>query len=512
MPSCAGPSILVHAFVLGLFGLVNGSEAFLEMLQTGVVETSSGLPGMQFYAKLRNQFPEVPWNAVAWYQWNTSLLIEESCMQRLTGLPTASGVIREPRLWGLSAHSGAIANLIPDHLLPLGSNVRVYTNGFYCGYHAGPGVQCGDLPGLPSDMYNYLKNPVKTIEDVHSYEQRVLQAAEETQDFEDADVVLCPFPAALCSTFVEGMSVHFNGLLNTYGNKHLVLTLAWRFDGQRQDAAACAWVAQFSEILRARPSHLVVAHVPYDVAYAHHFTGLGHRIQLIEYTSATWLNAAESVPKVAQHENPTVLLLPDRRKVPTDPDQTLQRIIRRVLKQHTIGAETARELYGSYSPSQVIRHRAAVAVPYSAWSFQLVDWYWLGMTLFVPTPQLLAHMHYWTGVVYELIENCVGGESHGPCKSCYVPGWNASASGHEWPPSDMAVHPQAAAYWFRLFWIYNVPYIKYFSGVWELADRLVRFSAADARRVGQLIRKRNTRVLKKTRKQWHAVLSAMLVS
>lgn len=153
-----------------------------------------------------------------------------------------------------------------------------------------------------------------------------------------------------------------------------------------------------------------------------------------------------------------------------------------------------------------------MAIPYSAYSFQLADWYWLGMSLFVPTPRLLAKLHYEMGAVYELMEYCFEDKPPGPCEGCFAPGWNATTSGHPSEPGEIFDSAVAAEQWFGLFWIYTVPHINYFSGASELAAQLMRFSAADARRAGRRLRARNQRVLAATRLQWHSLLTAMLMS
>lgn len=474
----------------------------------------SSRPGDAFDAKLRRDFPEIGWDAFDWSRRNASVDAASMGSPRLIGLPTASGV-HAPRFWGLAAHTAPARSLTVDHLIPLGvKHVPVYVGCEYCRYHEAetPGLRCGDLPSLPG-MASGLLVPVDDLGDVRAFERRVLDAARQTDGFEEADILLCQFPPALCSAFLTHTE-ESGGTLRTYREKHLVIELAWRHDMQRQGDAACAWAEQFAAILRARPKHLVVAHTAFDVAYVHHFTGLGRHVNLIEYTSSRWLAAGDAVPRSAQHVNAKVLVLPDRRTYRGDPDWSLRRVIRTVLAEAGIEAGTARELYGSYRPEQLIQHRAVVAVPYSAYSFQLADWYWLGMSLFVPTPRLLGYWHYHTGVVYELIQERFGGDGYpmGPCTGCAAPGWNASESGHAWAPQDVRSHPKTAEYWFSLFWIYSVPHVKYFAGLWELIEQLKDYSAADARRLGRLVRRRNARVLRAARHQWQVLLAALLAT
>eukprot|EP00928_Gymnodinium_smaydae_P014809 TRINITY_DN15440_c0_g1_i1.p1 TRINITY_DN15440_c0_g1~~TRINITY_DN15440_c0_g1_i1.p1 ORF type:complete len:427 (+),score=34.86 TRINITY_DN15440_c0_g1_i1:356-1636(+) len=422
-----------------------------------------------------------------------------------------------PRFWGLAAHTGPISSLGHDHLWPMGvRDVRVHISCIYCKYHQKDfGVSCRDLPRM-HNMKQYLKNPVAGIDALRTYEQRVLRAAQKSAGFATADVLLCQFPPAACSAFLPSASLGAAAgaaPVKAYGGKRVILELGWRFDMQRHGEAACEWTAHIAAVLRDSPRHLVIAHTAYDIAYVHHFTGLGHKVHFIEYTSSRWMHVADTVPREMHHVDPTILLLPDRRGNSTDdPDQKISRLVRAVLDVNYVEAKTARELYDRYTPAQILHHRAAIAIPYSAYSFQLADWYWLGMTIFVPTPRFLAHLHHEIGVMYELLEYCHRATPPQPCKGCPAPGWSTNMSGHLWDPQDMWVHPKGAEHWFSLFWIYHVPHVRYFSSLGDLVEQVMALSASEARRSGRQIRARNRRVLKTARHQWHALLTGMLAT
>merc|ERR1712050_661882 len=46
-----------------------------------------------------------------------------------------------------------------------------------------------------------------------------------------------------------------------------------------------------------------------------------------------------------------------------------------------------KKLYKSYTKEQILQHRAVVVLPYAEWSLSLADFYWAGVTLFVPHPE-----------------------------------------------------------------------------------------------------------------------------
>lgn len=476
-------------------------KELLVQIMTGLREPSDGTgrPGNAFYASLRRDFQEIDWESFDWYRWNASLVAAE--------VPTSfSSSPRQPRLWGLAAHSGPMVSLAADHLRPLGvRDMQVHTSVGYCKYHMDePAVRCGELPGFPN-MQSVLKGSVGTLKEAQAWDRRVLQAARASADYRHANVVVCSFPASACSAFLRPGGKR--GI--SRGGRRLLVELGWRHDQQRHNAAACAWVAQLAALLR-ESRHLVVAHTAYDVAYVHHYTGLGRQVQLLEYTSGRWLQAAAEVPTQRQHANATILLLPDRRHTSrVDPDQQLARIFQMVMAAENFELAFARELYGSfYQPAQVLQHRAVIAIPYSAYSFQLADWYWLGMTLFVPARRLLALFHYEFGVLYELLPHCR--DTGLPCRGCSAPGWNSSAAGHRYAPQDVWSSLEAAEYWFGLFWIYNVPGIRVFVSTSDLAFQLKDFSAEAARQAGRRIRARNRRVLQATRKRWHDLLAEQM--
>ena len=51
------------------------------------------------------------------------------------------------------------------------------------------------------------------------------------------------------------------------------------------------------------------------------------------------------------------------------------------------------KLYSHYERSDLVRHRAMVYFPYAIMSFKLVEYYTLGIPLFMPSPRFFRNTH-----------------------------------------------------------------------------------------------------------------------
>lgn len=248
------------------------------------------------------------------------------------------------------------------------------------------------------------------------------------------DAIVCTFPSSFCEAFMS-----------------LNRTLVW-WAIHRLGMARCTparWNRHSAHVRAAYAhGHVISAANVYDAEYIHHFTGL--RPHVIAGTSLWYTRRYQTRFTQAR---PEILI---------GPLQLLGSPELGPLTEAARGKYTfalAKVLYGRYELQNIADHRAVVVTPYAVMSWGLTELYALGIPIFTPERETLAHAtigdRRMTDIHY--------------CPGMAVPPPDSN-SRHAYDPESNAFVD--SMYWLRYADTYTWPHVITYSSAEDLIRKL----------------------------------------
>ena len=209
------------------------------------------------------------------------------------------------------------------------------------------------------------------------------------------DAVVCHHAAALCEAFMPF-------------NKSLIVVASTRFEMGRQDPVRWRiWVENLRAIA-TKPRNIVAANNKYDAEYIKYFTGIKDVPVLPNdcgYVKAKYAPSAN---------HPEVLVGPGR---------SIHPALYAELRLHantsacTFEFTSIRELYKRFDYTDLARHPAVVLLPYQVSIMSIIEYYRMGLPMFVPSLDLLTEWHLQYRV---MAERTWDGTFHHPKRSSAI--------------------------------------------------------------------------------------------
>ena len=221
------------------------------------------------------------------------------------------------------------------------------------------------------------------------------------------------------------------------------------------------------------PKHIIGAGSVYDQQYIFHYTGL-HALPLYSYTvlytgSPPYKPTRDEILYISRMEN-----------------RLADKLVAKVKKFKIVDTY---KVYSHYTTSDLVNHRAMVYFPYAAMSFKLVEYYGLGIPLFMPSPRFFRTTH-----------------SFGRDRSTITHGCGKKEIDQQMKPHPTSTHPyspntlggEAEYYWLQFGDFYQWPHITYFDDMEELERKL---EEADFESIHNLM-------MKEVKRKWDALSKA----
>ena len=274
------------------------------------------------------------------------------------------------------------------------------------------------------------------------------------------DVFYCSYPAAYCELWMP-----FNKSILYLPVHRYNLGRCTKEEWDRLDEHLYMFASMDN------PKHIIGAASVYDQQYLHHYTGLDP-LPLYSYTS--FYTGINKEFKPTRDE----ILFISRMN-----GNKAGKLVANIKKFKIVDTYS---LYHHYELSDLIQHRAIVYFPYSVMSFKLVEFYGLGIPLFMPSPRFFREV------------NSFGGDrathTHG-CGSNDIDKLMKPHPSSTHPYSPNTVGGEAEYYWLQFSDFYVFPHITYFDDMEELERKL---EEADFHLI-------NKRMVKEVERKWNAL-------
>eukprot|EP00928_Gymnodinium_smaydae_P076735 TRINITY_DN59800_c0_g1_i1.p1 TRINITY_DN59800_c0_g1~~TRINITY_DN59800_c0_g1_i1.p1 ORF type:complete len:404 (-),score=30.87 TRINITY_DN59800_c0_g1_i1:72-1283(-) len=231
------------------------------------------------------------------------------------------------------------------------------------------------------------------------------------------DIVVCQYPIVLCSFFLSL-------------NVRIIVRSVMRFD-----YFACS--AQSQDVIAADLRHIakkgrVYVSTQFDARYFREF--MNSSVQV--WPSLGW-HALSEAPRVNQSRE-EILVLPNTLRDDYKCFSQIQRYLFELkgLAARIGGPEAAlrlvnvRDAYPRYELKDLAAHRTALILPYTTPTVSIAEAYALGLSLLMPSPELLARLHVERGFLCQLNSPCNG---DGRIRSEDLQEWLALGEAYSWP-------------------------------------------------------------------------------
>eukprot|EP00698_Gefionella_okellyi_P007975 TRINITY_DN1954_c0_g1_i1.p1 TRINITY_DN1954_c0_g1~~TRINITY_DN1954_c0_g1_i1.p1 ORF type:complete len:365 (+),score=43.45 TRINITY_DN1954_c0_g1_i1:541-1635(+) len=294
--------------------------------------------------------------------------------------------------------------------------------------------------------------------------------------------VVCTHAAALCEAYMPF-------------NKSLLVLSSTRFElGRFEPARWREWVRNIQRIA-ARQTNVIAANNMYDVMYLQYFTGVDvlYLPPTASYVAARYLptRAEILVGPARGHIEPVVQTATQAARAAGLNDMTFVGI---------------RSLYARYQFSDLAAHPAVVVVPYQVSLISLIEYYAMGLPLFVPSRKLLKNWHLEQGVLTELTWDRV--RQGKPAAGSPLPKHPRCTLNENFDPNN-ELDPNSLDFWLQFADFYQWPHIQTWSSFEELVNKL---SSVDLGDVSRRMLAHHDHLSRVARQRWIGVLNRMLGS
>ena len=250
------------------------------------------------------------------------------------------------------------------------------------------------------------------------------------------DAFLCSYPAAYCELWMPF-------------NKTIVYLPAHRYNYGRCNKEEWDRLDEHINMLNtmSNPRHVIGATSAYDQEYMYYYTGL-YPLPLYSYAA---LDTGNHPYKPTREE---ILYLSHMEHNLTE------KLVSKIKKFKIVSLY---KLYPRYELSDLVSHRAMVYFPYAMMSFKLVEYYAMGIPLFMPTPKFFRTIHAFGANRTSISHGCGTPELDVLMKP-------HPRSTHSYSPNT--VGGEAEYYWLQFSDFYQWPHITYFDNMEDLERKL----------------------------------------
>ena len=277
------------------------------------------------------------------------------------------------------------------------------------------------------------------------------------------DAFFCSYPAAYCELWMPL-------------NKTIVYLPVHRYNLGRCTKDEWDRLDEHLYMLAAmdNPKHIIGAGSVYDQEYLRYYTGLS-ALPLYSYTGV--------YAQMNNYYKPTrnEILYISRME-----NRLADKLVAQVKKFKIVDTF---KLYSHYEFSDLISHRAMVYFPYAVMSFKLVEYYALGIPLFMPSPRFFRNTHAF-GHDRAIITHGCGDKKLADAMKPHP------TNTHPYSPNELG--GEAEYYWLQFGDFYQWPHITYFDDMQELERKLEN---ADFELIHNLM-------MKEMKKKWSALKEA----
>ena len=250
------------------------------------------------------------------------------------------------------------------------------------------------------------------------------------------DAFFCSYPAAYCELWMPF-------------NKTIIYLPVHRYNLGRCNKEQWDRLDEHLHMLSTmnNPKHIVGAGSVYDQQYMYHYTGIDP-LPLYSYTvfytgNHPYNPTKEEIPFISHMEGNLANKLVSQIK--------------------TFKIVDLFQLYPRYELSDLVSHRAMVYFPYAVMSYKLVEYYGMGIPLFMPSPKFFRNTH------------AFGNDRTSITRGCGTPELDELMKPH--PKSTHPYSPNTQGgedeyYWLQFGDFYQWPHITYFDDMKELERKL----------------------------------------
>lgn len=158
-----------------------------------------------------------------------------------------------------------------------------------------------------------------------------------------------------------------------------------------------------------------------------------------------------------------------------------------------IKCQLIRNIYSHYEYTDLVKHPAAIILPYSAFAASIVELYHLCIPLFVPTPDYLLRTGLLVDValapIYTTVSQMISTDIRGT---------------HHCSPNS--VDQRDILYWLQYAWYYNQPHIIQFDSINDLSQKL---KSTDLNAISQQMRVTNYQTRQASFRAWESCFEYM---
>ena len=276
------------------------------------------------------------------------------------------------------------------------------------------------------------------------------------------DAFFCSYPAAYCELWMPL-------------NKTIVYLPVHRYNLGRCTQDEWERLDEHLYMLAAmdNPKHIIGAASVYDQQYLRYYTGLD-ALPLYSFTGLYTQNNPYNPTR-------TEILYISRME-----NNLADKLVAKVKKFKIVNTF---KLYSHYELSDLVSHRAMVYFPYAVMSFKPVEYYALGIPLFMPSPRFFRNIHSF-GRDRAVITHGCGNKKLAEAMKPHP------TNTHPYSPNELG--GEAEYYWLQFGDFYQWPHITYFDDMHELESKL---QEADFQSIHNLM-------MKEVKRKWSALSEA----